>query len=463
MAQNTAQFEAMQYTSQTPAFDYGSITRGVGDIVEKKRLEDEKKAKELEAQKLELLKEYGDEIYSDFEMTGLENTDQLAFNTKNLILEMAEETNRKLANGEISMVDASREMMMARNQSKNASEFFTGLKGYAETLRSKGEDSSPADNLKLDAVDNMITNGVSIARDGKNKFLLLARRDGKIVPSPFGSLSKYTTFSDNIKPESIIEAVMSNSATNKYDDGKGIVFESKLSKANTLTENQKAGFSEFLNSIDNEELYNAAVNSGVEIPKEEYSLNGELTFKDAQSIRNKTLAEIEKKAQIQYGNPALDEVAGKTLRAQLEKLEKDKDKKPDIKKTKDTKGRDVFLLDVKQQEGLSYSFKVAGQDTGLGPQPAKEMQYENFKVNSYTPGMGDKADIVSITFKEPVISTDQTTKLTKVIGYRDVTKEIEVSDKVDQDWIKAQVNIVEDSSNIPNTEQTPQNNKAPRE
>ena len=457
MAQNTAQYEALQYSSQAPVIDFSQITKGVNEVVEKKRAEDERKAKELEAQKLELLKEYGDEIYSDFEMTGLENTDQLAFNTKSLILEMAEDTNRRLANGEISMVDASREMMMARNQSKKASTFFSELSGYAETIRSKGPEASPADNLKLDAVDNMITNGVSVGRDGKNKFLLLAKRDGKIVPSPFGSLSKYITFSENIKPESIIEAVMSNSQTNTYDDGKGVVFTSKLSKNNTLTENQKAGFREFLGSIDNEELYNAAVNSGVEVSKEDYDLNGEVIFKDAQSIRNKTLEAIEKKAQIQYGNPALDEKSGKLLKAQLDKLSNDKEKKDEIKKTKDTKGRDVFLLDISKQKGISYSFKVSGGDTGFGPQTQKEIQYENFKVNSYTPGFGDNPDIVSITFKEPVVSTDQTSQLDKIIGYRDVTKEIQVSDKTDQDFIKAQFDIVESSSNIPSKEQTPQN------
>ena len=354
MAQNTAQYEGLQYSSQAPVFDYGSITRGVNTVVEKKRLEDEAKAKELEAQKAELIKEYGDEIYSTFELTGLENADQLGLETKNLIIDTAENIQRRLTNGEITQSEATREMMMARNQSKKASESMRGLSEYANQIRSK-EDISPADALKLDRIDDMIGNGVSVAKDSRGNYMFLSKENGKMVASPFSKFPSYMTFSDNIKPDSVLEAVMKDSATNEYYGKEGVVWKSKLGKDNKLTTNQLDGFKGYLKGLSGESLYNLAINSEVDVPKAK--LDGTIQIDDEQSVRDAILTKLEEQAQVKYGNKALDEKTGESLRAQLYKAYKTDDEEKVSAPVKNKDGRDLYPLDTTGQKPLNYSFK----------------------------------------------------------------------------------------------------------
>ena len=439
MAQNTAQYEGLQYSSQAPVFDYGSITRGVNTVVEKKRLEDEAKAKELEAQKAELIKEYGDEIYSTFELTGLENADQLGLETKNLIIDTAENIQRRLTNGEITQSEATREMMMARNQSKKASESMRGLSEYANQIRSK-EDISPADALKLDRIDDMIGNGVSVAKDSRGNYMFLSKENGKMVASPFSKFPSYMTFSDNIKPDSVLEAVMKDSATNEYYGKEGVVWKSKLGKDNKLTTNQLDGFKGYLKGLSGESLYNLAINSEVDVPKAK--LDGTIQIDDEQSVRDAILTKLEEQAQVKYGNKALDEKTGESLRAQLYKAYKtdDEPKVSTPKKTKD--GRDLYTLDTSGQKTLNYSFKTKPEEGVFGPAGKGQEDYSDFKINSYVPSGSGKPALASITYSEPVFGPRVSESVPPaVIGTRKVTKDITVYDQTDEEWLKTQVGV----------------------
>ena len=439
MAQNTAQYEGLQYSSQAPVFDYGSITRGVNTVVEKKRLEDEAKAKELEAQKAELIKEYGDEIYSTFELTGLENADQLGLETKNLIIDTAENIQRRLTNGEITQSEATREMMMARNQSKKASESMRGLSEYANQIRSK-EDISPADALKLDRIDDMIGNGVSVAKDSRGNYMFLSKENGKMVASPFSKFPSYMTFSDNIKPDSVLEAVMKDSATNEYYGKEGVVWKSKLGKDNKLTTNQLDGFKGYLKGLSGESLYNLAINSEVDVPKAK--LDGTIQIDNEQSVRDSILTKLEEQAQVKYGNKALDEKTGESLRAQLYKAYKtdDEPKVSTPKKTKD--GRDLYTLDTSGQKTLNYSFKTKPEEGVFGPAGKGQEDYSDFKINSYVPSGSGKPALASITYSEPVFGPRVSESVPPaVIGFRKVTKDITVYDQTDEEWLKTQVGV----------------------
>ena len=439
MAQNTAQYEGLQYRSQAPVFDYGSITRGVNTVVEKKRLEDEAKAKELEAQKAELIKEYGDEIYSTFELTGLENADQLGLETKNLIIDTAENIQRRLTNGEITQSEATREMMMARNQSKKASESMRGLSEYANQIRSK-EDISPADELKLDRIDNMIGNGVSVAKDSRGNYMFLSKENGKMVASPFSKFPSYMTFSDNIKPDSVLEAVMKDSATNEYYGKEGVVWKSKLGKDNKLTTNQLDGFKGYLKGLSGESLYNLAINSEVDVPKAK--LDGTIQIDDEQSVRDSILTKLEEQAQVKYGNKALDEKTGESLRAQLYKAYKTDDKEKVSAPVKNKDGRDLYPLDTTGQKPLNYSFKNKPMDTVVGPNMQSETAYSDFKINSYVPSGSGKPALASITYSEPVFGPRISESVPPaVIGTRKVTKDITVYDQTDEEWLKTQVGV----------------------
>ena len=439
MAQNTAQYEGLQYSSQAPVFDYGSITRGVNTVVEKKRLEDEAKAKELEAQKAELIKEYGDEIYSTFELTGLENADQLGLETKNLIIDTAENIQRRLTNGEITQSEATREMMMARNQSKKASESMRGLSEYANQIRSK-EDISPADALKLDRIDDMIGNGVSVAKDSRGNYMFLSKENGKMVASPFSKFPSYMTFSDNIKPDSVLEAVMKDSATNEYYGKEGVVWKSKLGKDNKLTTNQLDGFKGYLKGLSGESLYNLAINSEVDVPKAK--LDGTIQIDNEQSVRDAILTKLEEQAQVKYGNKALDEKTGELTRAQLYKAYKtdDEPKVSTPKKTKD--GRDLYTLDTSGQKTLNYSFKTKPEEGVFGPAGKGQEDYSDFKINSYVPSGSGKPALASITYSEPVFGPRVSESVPPaVIGTRKVTKDITVYDQTDEEWLKTQVGV----------------------
>lgn len=439
MAQNTAQYEALQYTSQAPVFDYGSITRGVGDIVEKKRLEDEARAKELEAQKTQLIKDYGDEIYSNFELTGLDNVDQIGLETKNLILERAESINKMLTNGQITSSEANRMMMMAKNQSKKANEYISGLSTYAEQIREKGENASPSDILKLDRINAMYQAGVSVGMDSKGNIMFISPEDGKMVSSPFSKASGYTTFSSNLKPDSVLEAVMKDSATNEYYGKEGVVWTSKLGKDNKLTQNQTSAFKEYVSGLSGEDVYDLAVNSGVDVPKPK--LDGELRLENEESIKNDIITKLEEQAQLKYGNKALDEKTGKSLQAQLYKTYKT-DEKPKVStpnKTKD--GRDLYTLDTSKQKPLNYSFKTKREEGVFGPMGRDQEDYTNFKINSFVPSQGGNPALASITYLEPVYVPNMVSGKPEQSGYRTVTKDLTITDQTDEEWVKTQVNI----------------------
>lgn len=438
MAQNTAQYEALQYTSQAPVFDYGSITRGVGDIVEKKRLEDEAKARELESQKTQLIKDYGDEIYSTFELTGLDNVDQIGLETKTLILDRAESINKMLTNGQITSSEANRMMMMAKNQSKKANEYISGLSTYAEQIREKGENASPSDTLKLERINTMYQEGVSVGMDSKGNIMFISPEDGKMVPSPFSKASGYTTFSSNIKPDSVLEAVMKDSATNEYYGKEGIVWTSKLGKNNKLTGNQRSAFKEYVGKLSGEDLYDLAVNSGLDVPKPR--LDGELRLENEQLIKDGIVTKLEEQAQLKYGNKALDEKTGNIVRAQLYKTYKN-DEEPKVstpKKTKD--GRDLYTLDTSNQKPLSYSFKRKREEGFFGPMGREKDDYANFKINSYVPSQAGKPGLVSITHTVKETGLDYQGKPVQ-LGYRTVTEDITIADQNDEEWVKTQVNI----------------------
>jgi hypothetical protein len=353
MAQNTAQYEALQYTSQAPVFDYGSITRGVNELVATKKAEDEKKAKELEDQKLQLLRDYGDEIYSNFELTGLENTDQIGLDAKNLIVERAEGINKMLANGEISMSDASRMMMSIRNQSKKASEQISGLAEYANAIREKGDKASPSDILKLDRIDNMISNGVSVAMDNKNNMMYISQEDGKMVTSPFSKVKSYYTFSDNLQPDGVVDTVMKNSAMNTYKIGNRKV-SSVLNRDNELTDNQKNAYTSFVGELSPEDAYDLGINSGLNKEELGAMLDGEISFKDRKSVDKKIVEKLIETTKTKYGNQVIDEVTGAKLSMEEARLELAKQSAAPKanKKVSFTETSDAFIYtgDVSEQK-----------------------------------------------------------------------------------------------------------------
>ena len=386
MAQNTAQYEGLQYSSKAPVFDYGSITRGVNEIVEKKRLEDEAKAKELEAQKSELIKEYGDEIYSTFELTGLENADQLGLETKNLIIDTAEDIQRRLTNGEITQSEATREMMMARNQSKKVSEYVSGLSQYANQLTEQGENISPADELKLNRINSMIGTGVSVGKDSRGNLLFLSKEDGKMVPSPFAKLPSYMTFSQNIQPEKFVDDVMKNSALNTYNVG-GVQIQSPFTRDNKITENQAKAFKDTVDNLDGEVLYNAAVNAGIE--NIDYVLDGELKIKDEKTVKQQLVEKLKEKAMSKYGNQIKDEMKGAEARRADERLAIQRQAAtPKVDKTPkftDTGDSIIYPVSVGNQE------KVPAINLGGKP-------YRDVIITSYKKSKTGGPDEVTISY-----------------------------------------------------------------
>ena len=386
MAQNTAQYEALQYTSQAPVFDFSKITKGVNEVVEKKRAEDERRAKELETQRLQLLKDYGEEIYSDFEMTGLENVDQLGLSTKNVILEMAEETNRRLMNGEISIVDASREMMMAKNQSKKVNEFVGGLKQYAEAVRAKGNDASPSDLLKLNRIDSMISDGVSVAKDGKNRLMFLSKENGKLVPNPFSTLNNYTSFSDNIQPDNVIDSVMKNSKSNTYlINGRAVI--SPLTRENKLSDNQVKAYETYVNTLDDEDSYDLAVNLGLD---PEVDLAGDLKIKNKSSVNKQIIEALKSRTIENYGNAQINELQGKEVQLAERRVavaeRQGVEKAPKPPKFTETATQKIYIPEIQEQKKPVPSYIFSGE------------QYNNVIITGYAESKVGGPDTVTISY-----------------------------------------------------------------
>lgn len=432
MAQNTAQYEALRYTSQAPVFDFGQITKGVNEVVEKKRAEDERKAKELEAQKLQLLKDYGDEIYSDFELTGLDDIDRLGMSTKNLILDMAEDTNRKLANGEISMVEASKRMMMAKNESKNVSEYIGQMNQYAEAIRAKGADASPSDALKLSRIDSMYANGVSVGRDSSNRMVFISNENGKKVASPFAKLKKLQTFSSNPKPDGIIEAVMKNSKANVYTDYNGKQTITPLTKDLKLTENQRAGFKSGVDVLDGPDLYDLAVNVGLE---PEYNFNGEVELKDPEKVKKDIVSKMEELALNKYGDAQISEakvnetgMARERIDIQKAGLEKSTPKPPSFTETETQK---IYPVDISKQKKIQ-SITLGGN------------QYNNVIITGYAEAKNGGADTVTISYDNS--SKGEFSQIEDGAGVK--TETIKISKPEDLVLVREAVNLGTTAENL---------------
>lgn len=374
MAQETAAFEGLQYSSQYQPYDFGKIATGIADITEKRRLEAERRAKELDAKQMQLIKDYG-EVYSTFDKTGLDNFDQLGLDTKNLILERAEDITGRLNRGEITGAQASKEMMLIKNQSVKVSGYITGLKTYADEIRAKGDNASPSDLLKLSRIDSMIQDGVSVAMDANSNLMFLSEEDGKLIPSPFSKLSGYQTFSNNIQPESIMDEIMKNSKLNEYYDKKGeVVFKSALNKDNTLTDNQVNGITESVNALDGPDLYDAIINAGIDAKEVEYQLNGDLTISNEKEAREKLIENLKQKAVFKYGNQQKDEPEAYKLglmgRREARQAAGGASKKPITKP-------------VKTPTGTLYPIEAKPQGSGVDAIELGGNAYTNVVFNTY--------------------------------------------------------------------------------
>ncbi len=441
MAQNTAQYEGLQYTSQAPVFDYGSITRGVNELVATKKAEDEKKAKELEDQKLQLLRDYGDEIYSNFELTGLENTDQIGLDAKNLIVERAEGINKMLANGEISMSDASRMMMSIRNQSKKASEQIAGLSEYANAIREKGDKASPSDVLKLDRIDNMISSGVSVAMDNKNNMMYISQEDGKMVTSPFSKVKSYYTFSDNLQPDGVVDTVMKNSAMNTYKIGNRKV-SSALNRDNELTDNQKNAYTSFVGELSPEDAYDLGINSGLNKEELGAMLDGEISFKDRKSVDKKIVDKLIETTKNKYGNQVIDEVTGAKLSMEEARL--------DLAKKASTPKADKKVSFTETDDAFIYTGNVSKQNKvpaiNLGGNPFRDVIVTSYKKSKI--GGPDEVTI-SYTGVPTGLDEDKAYFLEDKNKGTTQTATIQITDPTEVAFVRNAIGLSTDTKDLP--------------
>lgn len=396
MAQQTAAYEGLQYSSQYKPVDYGQIAVGVTNLIEKKKAEEKARLDKLEKQQMQLIKDYGDEVYSSFDMTGLENADQLAFQVKERIIDRADSITKMLNNGEITGPEASKMMLSLKSQSGKVSEYVGGLKKYAEELQAKGENMSPADELNLARINDMYSKGVSVGMDANGNLMFISEEDGKMVPSPFSKLSKYTTFSDNPTPISVVDTVMKNAKSIQSIDKKNnVVKVSLLNKNGDLTENQKNAYGEYVKDLEGSQLYNMAINSGLDKKEIDYTLDGELKINNEEDVRNKILEHLYEETKAKYGGVQVDEVAGEKLRMERERISISRSNAA-ASKTKDTPSQ-PFETD-------EYTIYPQKNLPGQKPIPSITLggvAYPNAVVQSYSKSKTGGPDIVGITYTIP--------------------------------------------------------------
>jgi len=403
MAQETAAYEGLQYSSQGQTFDFGKIATGVADIVEKKRLEDERKAKELEQSKVEMIKTFGEDIYSAYDFTGFENWDKITQQVASLNQRSFEDINKRIGQGGPMGLTQSQAMSMGMNikfETKKIKATNDKMGTFAAEMVKKGSNKSASDVLVLDFVNSMYKDGVAVGSAADGRQVLISKKDGKVVSTPFSSVEKLLTFSDNVKPDVVLDAIMKKAKENTWEDGNS-VWTSVLTKDDKVTENQKGAIKGFLTSQPDATIYDLSQSLGIDVDDVSV-VDGEVNILDRKGLSAKVQDALESLAKDSYGRTTneLDALNVKISREdqaiKRERLELAKQKStPTETPFTQTDRERIYTPDVKKQGRGIQSINLAGEvysdvivlsysQPNDGSAPSAKISYKSSALNPAT-------------------------------------------------------------------------------
>jgi hypothetical protein len=265
MAQNTAQFEAMQYSQAAPV-DFGKIAMGFAQVSENKRLEAEKKQKEKEDFQVKMDELYGETIYSPFDNTGLANIDIANQKIKDSIVGQSNIINKMFEEGKLSRPEVSRRMNLLKAQTSQYSNFINGISGAVEEYKKLGDNASASSKYIMDKANELFQNTApGVDSDSMLKFYT---KDGETLQStPFMELQSMLDIRASVNEKEIVNEIVG------FEKNANKIFESgtvynKFLETGKLQSEHKTLISSWTKTQDDKDLFDLADKAGVEVKLE---------------------------------------------------------------------------------------------------------------------------------------------------------------------------------------------------
>jgi len=260
MAQNTAQFEAMQYSQAAPV-DFGKIAMGFAQVSENKRLEAEKKQKEKDDFQVKMDELYGETIYSPFDNTGLANIDIANQKIKDNIVAQSNIINKMFEEGKLSRPEVSRRMNLLKSQTSQYSNFINGISGAVEEYKKLGDNASASSKYIMKKADQLFQNTApGVDSESMLKFYT---KDGETIQStPFMQLQGMLDIRAGVNEKEIVNEIIG------FEKNANKIFESgtvynKFLETGKLQPEHKNLISKYIKTQDDKDLYDFADKAGI--------------------------------------------------------------------------------------------------------------------------------------------------------------------------------------------------------
>jgi hypothetical protein len=398
MAQNTAQFEAMQYSQAAPV-DFGKIAMGFAQVSENKRLEAERKQKEKEDFQVKMDELYGETIYSPFDNTGLANIDIANQKIKDSIVGQSNIINKMFEEGKLSRPEVSRRMNLLKSQTSQYSNFINGISGAVEEYKKLGDNASESSKLIMEKANQLFQNTApGVDTESMLKFYT---KDGETLQeTPFMELQGMLDIRASVNEKEIVNEIVGfeKDANKLFEDG---AVYNRFLETGELQEEHNTLLSNYTKSQDDKDLYDLASKAGVKV---------ELDPSKLLSITNRE--DVEKGVQEYLGNLTKstlnirdfkDEIAGGEYSLKLQEnyrrqkaseRESNEKLKYNYSPIKDVRGEGIQYI-PKSQTAVVPLPDATLKKIGIQGVPGKDT-----KLLSYTEYDGSSYASISYTIKE---------------------------------------------------------------
>lgn len=413
MAGKGALYAGMNYSTKVEPVDFGGLALGFAKISEDKRLEAEKKQKEREDFQVQMNTLYGEEIYTAFDNTGIDNLDIIGGKLKDGIVAHSETLNKMFAEGKISRPELAARMNKLKSQSAKYSGFITQLGDYAQKVTDLGSDASQATRLILDRMDELTKNATPVV-DADGNISFLSKSGEVITKTPFSQLDKIMDFRKQVDETSIIrDMVATEGELSKIFEGDKI--KKTYLEDGKLRKEHKDLLKNYTRTLDDTDLYDIAVRAGIDVKLDPKEL---LKIDNLDDVRNKVDEHLENLALGEYGRrDSVDEVEyDKTmsvLNVNKERLAKaKKENKTHVKNTlppsgnKNARDQYVFLTEERPSvidlQGFTKELNGTPKDNKNYGWMNDSKKLETARVASYeTDNQGNH--YITISYKVPIV------------------------------------------------------------
>lgn len=262
MAQNTAQFEAMQYSQAQPV-DFGKIAMGFAQVSENKRLEAERKQKERDDFQVKMTELYGETIYSPFDNTGLANIDITNQKIKDSIVAQSNIINKLFEEGSLSRPEVARRMNLLKAQTSQYNNFVNGISGAVEEYKKLGDNASESSKLIMEKANQLFQNTApGVDTDSMLKFY--TKEGETLQETPFMELQSMLDIRESVNEKEIVNEIVGfeKNANRLFEDG---AVYNKFLETGELQPEHNTLLSNYTKSQDDKDLYDLASKAGVEV------------------------------------------------------------------------------------------------------------------------------------------------------------------------------------------------------